>query len=324
MSQVPRNQPPDPELERLVSRFLDDSCSKEERARLEERLQDEPEAMEYCARAIRFDAALGEVLNPRELEWEETRRLVIDRESGPAWTLQRRLRLGRSYRRWRWPTYLALAGVVILATGGGLWWRHLRGEEFVLRNGDFEAMDLSQSRSPVSETIFYWQESFFTTRANLLDLNRATDGKFYARSGRNVVSLSQWGFLNQVILNRNGATLDAKPGLRLTVRGWYMSEVSAPDGLFTAVRFVASGYPDMVQYSAATSTHDVEAGGWHSFEMTLTLPQNLWIPQEETLHSIPDTPPSIDLAGKPLTLSIDCKMEGILYLDDLSIEVHEP
>jgi hypothetical protein len=324
MNDAPGDQPPDAELERLVSRFLDNSCSNDERARLEHRLQSEPEAMNYCARAIRFDAALGQAMNPQELEWEETRRLVIDREHGPAWTLQRRLRLGRLIQRRRWPWIVALAGLVAAAIGAWFLRGHLRSE-FRLRNGDFEAMDLSQSPSPVSETILYWQESFSTKDAKQLDLNRATSGKLYAKSGRNVVSLAPVAFLNQVILNGNGTNLRAKPGMHITVRGWYISETSTKNGLLGSVRFVASGYPEMVQYTAASGAHDIEKGGWHPFEIKLTLPKDLGVPPERTLHSVPDLPPSVDLKGKPLTLSIDSRLpQGTIYLDDLSIDVGGP
>jgi hypothetical protein len=325
MIENPEDPTPDAELQRLVSRFLDNSCSEDERTRLEARLLDEPGAMDYCAQAIRFEAALGEVMNPRDLEWEETRRLVLDRKRGPVWSLQRRLRIGgRLSQRRRWQWYAALAGLMVLVCGAGYLYYHL-GAEFKLRNGDFEAMDLSQSPSPVSETIFYWQESFATKDAQLLDLNRATDGKLYAKSGRNVVALKPVAFLNQVILNGKGTTLPAEHRLQVTVRGWYISEMSAEKGLLGSVRFVASGYPEMVQYTAASTGIDVKKGGWHPFIMKLTLPGDLWVPAERTLHNIPDAPPSIDLKGKPLTLSIDSRLpEGLLYLDDLSVEIEEP
>jgi hypothetical protein len=317
-------EPPDPNLQKLVSRFLDGTCSSEDRALLEERIKNDPGSRDYCAQAIRFEAALDELVNPGHLEWEETRRLTIDPQRGRDLSLKSRFRIGPPRRRWPWllPSLL-LVGIVIVA----IWWMVAKDStsQYQLRNGDFEAMDLSQSPSSVSESILYWQESFSTSNANLVDLNRETGGKLYAKSGHNVVRLGGLAYLNQVILDQDGNSLLAEPGLRCRVKGFYLSEAAGEDGLVCSLRFVASGYPAMVQYEAAVTTLDVKNGGWHAFSAEMELPEDLWLSPtifSESLAKRLETPPAIDLTDRPLALSIDNYLaSGYLFLDDLSIEV---
>jgi len=93
--------PPDGELQQLVSRFIDNSLTEAQRDRLEQRLRDDPSAEKYCADAIRFEATMQEALNPQGIKWEETRRVVFDIKNGaPAWSVQRQqtIRYGDSDR----------------------------------------------------------------------------------------------------------------------------------------------------------------------------------------------------------------------------------
>jgi hypothetical protein len=78
MTQEPKEDRLDAELEGLVSRLLDHRLTDEESRRLEQRLRDDPAAHRYCSDCLRFDANLQESLNPATATFEETRRVVFD------------------------------------------------------------------------------------------------------------------------------------------------------------------------------------------------------------------------------------------------------
>jgi hypothetical protein len=328
------DDPADAELQRLVTRFLDRSLTTEESARLEQRLRDEPAAMDYCANAVRFEATLQESVNPQALEWEETRRVVFDpKQDGPAWSVQRQqtVRYGnprslpafvrRSRRGW------ILGGLTLLAlaTAGAFYYFRIQERSYSLRNGDFEAMDLSQSPSGVGRSLLYWQDNFSTSGAELCEIGRVSGGKLFAKSGRNVVRLQNRAFLNQLLLNRRGAALKAKPGYRVALTGWSYAEGKEAHSLRASLRFVASAYPDMIQYEAANATVPIADGGWHPFRIDLVVPDNLLSLPSDLASSTHLSPPPIDLDGKDLTLSLDNRSpNAVLYLDDLKVEVSPP
>ena len=177
MSGISDEDPPDAELQRLVSRFIDQTLTHAERDRLEERLRNEPAAQRYCANSIRFDATLQEALDPQSLEWEETRRFRFDtRRGAPFWSIQREqtLRFGasepprlpgsvRTKRKW-WLGGLLLA---VVSAAAGVYFYQQRGDSYSLRNGGFEVMDLSQNPTGVDRSVLYWQDFFSTPDAEL-------------------------------------------------------------------------------------------------------------------------------------------------------------
>ncbi|MEO5715444.1 MAG: hypothetical protein ABIT37_18340 [Luteolibacter sp.] len=336
MTGSPDEDPPDGELQQLVSRFIDQSLTETQRDRLEQRLREDPNAEKYCADAIRFEATMQEALNPQGLEWEETRRVVFDIKNGaPAWSVQRQQTIrygdsdrslisrvaGRS-RKW----WLAGGAVALtLATIGGVVAYQIHASTFSLRNGDFEAMDLSQSPRGVDRSVLYWQDYFSNEGTELCEVGRVSGGKFYAKSGRNAVRLRDRAFINQLILNKAGSRLKAKPGERVTVSGWCYNQGSTNYSLRASLRFVASGYPDMIQYEAANVAIPLEDGGWHHFKMDLVLPNDLLRKPSDLSKNIEGTAPPIDLEGKELTLSLDNRSPGgVTFLDDLDIEVSTP
>ncbi|BCU77918.1 hypothetical protein [Luteolibacter sp. LG18] len=336
MTRMPSDDgPPDAELERLVSRFLDQSLTEEERDRLEHRLRTEPEAERYCARAIRFDATLQEAIDPGKLEWEETRRVVFDpRPGAPMWSVQRQqtVRYGGAERaglpgperraRWKWiVAALAAAG---LATAGAVFYYQSRTSVYALRNAGFESMDLTQSPTAISRSVLYWQDFFATPGTEVCEIGRHSKGRLYAKSGRNVIRMQDNAFLNQIILDQHGKALKAVPGLRVIVTGWSQVSDPAAHTLRGSLRFVASGYPVMIQYEAAVATTPLPQGGWSPFRIELTVPENLLRGPSDLSDRRSPAPPSIDLNGKDLTLSLDNRSGTPIYLDDLAIEVHPP
>ncbi|MDB6078184.1 MAG: hypothetical protein JWO82_1931 [Akkermansiaceae bacterium] len=346
MTSGPGDFLPDPELEQLVSRFLDHTITAEETAVLEQRLRDQPDARDYCARALRFDATLQEALLPQPLQWEETRRVVFDpkrKDGGPAWSIQRQqtVRYGNPgnslsgspegplglpgppvRRRWLWPAILVVS-LAAACAGSFFYYRSLENV-YALRNGDFEAMDLSRSISGIGHSILYWQDNFSTSGCELCEIGRVSGGKIFAPSGRNIVRLQDRAFLNQLILNKRGTPLKALPGLRVILTGQAYSQGDVPHSLRGGLRFVASGYPDMIQYEAATDSATIPSGGWHPLRMEFQVPADLLRPPSD-LSSKNIAAPSIDLSGKELTLSLDCRSPGdSICLDDLKIEVLPP
>ena len=331
------DEPPDAELQQLVSRFIDQSLTEAQRDRLEQRLREEPEAQRYCADAIRFEATLQEALNPQTLEWEETRRVVFDMKKGaPTWSVQRQQtirygdadrslisRVAATKRGW----WLGGIGVLLLAAIGGALYYQSQAHSYGLRNGDFEAMDLSQSPKGVDRSVLYWQDYFSNAGTELCEVGRVSGGKFYAKSGRNAARLRDRAFLNQIILNKAGRGLKAEPGLRLAVSGWSYTQGSPTPtySLRVSLRFVASGYPDMIQYEAANVTISLESGGWHHFKTELVLPENLLHKPSDLSKTTAASPLPIQLEGKELTLSLDNHSPGgVMFLDDLKLDILSP
>lgn len=331
----------DAELEELVSRLLDGVLDRNQHRRLEQRLRDDPAARAWCVRHLRFDALLQEALNPEPLEMEETRRVVFHpRNSAHAWIVERLQTIrggrgdgGRVRRRRLW--WLA-AALGLAAAGIFYGWHGV--DAWRLRNGDFEAMDLTRSPRGLGTSILDWQDYFRSANAALCEIGRVSGGKIFAKSGRNVVRLDSRGFLTQRLMSRKEAPLKARPGLTVVLTGWSYCEGRPPFRLRGSLRFVASAYPEMIQYEAAFATAELSPGGWHPFEIRLTLPDDLNVPpsdvfrdsssamvfrkHERTILADNSPPPTADLTGKDLTLSIDQDSPGVtVYLDDLGLQV---
>ncbi len=326
---------PDRELQELVSRFIDQSLTEAQRDRLEQRLREDPAAKDYCADAVRFEATLQEAMNPQSLEWEETRRVVFDMKKGtPAWSVQRNqtLRYGDSdrslisqaaVRKRNW--WLGGIGLLALTAAAGFFYYQSRADSYSLRNGDFEAMDLGQNPRGIDRSVLYWQDYFSTEGTELCEVGRVTKGKFHAKSGRNAVRLRHLAYLNQIILNKAGTGLKAAPGMTVVVRGWSYTQNLPTYNLRASLRFVASGYPDMIQYEAAHINIPLQDGGWHRFETELVLPKDLMRTPSDISRRTGDSPPAIQLEGKELTLSLDNHSPGgVIFLDDLEVEIRKP
>ena len=161
-------------------------------------------------------------------------------------------------------------------------------------------------------------------KEEICEIGRQSKGRLYAKSGRNVVRMQDHAFLNQLILDQHGRTLKAVPGLRVTVTGWSYVGDPGEHALRGSLRFVASGYPVMIQYEAAHASTPIPQGGWTAFRIELTVPEGLVRPPSDLSDRRSPAPPSIDLAGKELTLSLDNHSSNPIYLDDLQVEVHPP
>lgn len=66
-----------PDFNRLVEGLLENNLSEAEMKRLETILNDSPEALQECARRMKFEAELSEVCDPVYLELRQNRRMVI-------------------------------------------------------------------------------------------------------------------------------------------------------------------------------------------------------------------------------------------------------
>ncbi|MBB5350242.1 hypothetical protein HNR46_000466 [Haloferula luteola] len=322
------DEPLDPNWQHLLNRFLDQTLDAEESAEFARRLREDPSALALCGQRIHFDATLQAALGAKDLEWEETRRIRFNPGgTGPLWSIERQqeFHIGRRRRRVRRQLLRAsLVALGLLILGAAAYHFHAR-HRYQLRNGDFEAMDLSQSPNPESLSILYWQESFSTPQARVLELSRATQGELFAKSGRNVVALQPRAFLNQVLVDARGEPLAAHPGTRVHVTGWYHCRNAPQSRLEACLRFVASGYPLAIQYNLAVQSVDLKDGGWHPIHFDLTLPTDLWRKPDIVSGETPHPPGAIDLHGKPVTLSLDFYSEsGELLVDDLALTAEEP
>ncbi len=326
------------DLPALFDRFIDQRISGEELENLEERLRNDPAAVEYCADRLRFESELREAIDPREMEWLETRRVTLGRHGDPkAWEIQRSqsLRYGGDAtsppaplrsphrRRLRWFAGLTLAFAAV-AVG---WWqlRPPAAPVLVLRNGDFEATDLSFSTSGITSALIDWQDYFHASGTTLREIGRTSGGAVFARSGRNVVHLMPRSYLTQRLRFDDGQPLTARPGLRVTVSGWAHANGAPPYIVRGALRVVASAHPDMIQYEAASAQATLPAGGWHPFRLELILSENMErLPSDITART--EKLPPLDLTDRELTLSIDSHgdRQSILLLDDLRIESSPP
>lgn len=330
MSDLPAN-PGDPdEVSELFSRFIDQRLDEEGHRRLEELLRQDPSARERCARRLLFEADLKDAIDPAELEWLETRRVVMGRT---AMEIQRsqELRVGPvgkaapppPAKRRLHPRALIGALVIVAALLAAALLRS-RPEAAaaipVLGNSGFETSDLSLSATGNTYSLIDWQDYFSTRNADLCEIARVTGGRILAKSGRNVARLRNGGYLTQRLRDDQGDPIIARPGARYHLSGWIHTDGTGPHVLRTALRVVASGWPAMMQYEAVHQSLEIPAKpGWQPFRIELDLGKDLERLPSDNINA---EQPQLDLKGRELTLSIDSRggWESIFYLDDLSLE----
>ncbi len=328
-------KPSDPEMAELVARFLDGRLDEAQRGRLDQRLREDPDARAYCAERLRFAAMLRETLNPQRVELCESRRMIIEQGTcGPEWSLEenrsvsygaKRFAEGPVPTRFRWwlaPLALACGGVAVFS------WFHLRptagtplAPKLELRNAGFEATDLGLTPRGISLSLVDWQDQFPVSLADLCEIGRVSNGKIYAKSGKNVVRLQPRGFLNQELLRSDGSKLLALPGTRIRVSGWAHLDEPAHGQLRGALSFIASGRPDTIRYEACKSTCPIREAGWQHFSIELKVEEKLLRKPIHVAGAVENLTP-YDLTGHELYLTLENRPEEpvVLLLDDLSIE----
>lgn len=341
MSKPFENEPPDAEIADLFSRHLDQRLDEAGRARLEQRIREEPAVRDYCARRMRFEAELHDSIQPNSMEWLETRRVVLSQDGPqPEWEVQRTqtVRYGRpeapgsavalpspaKRRGLRW-----LLLLLVLLGLGLIGWLIFRPQKnipltpapspLILLNADFEATDLSLSPRGVANGLLNWQDFFQASNVELCEISRVSGGTIFPKSGRNVARIGTYGYLTQHLHHADGSPLLAKPDLRVVLSGWIHAQGAPPYKLRAALRFVASSKPNQIQYEPAAQTIELRAGGWQPFRIELTLPKDLTRSPFDA-----DNVPALNLEGRELTLSVDSNSSGDLLLDDLKIEEIAP
>ncbi|WP_193213430.1 hypothetical protein [Luteolibacter marinus] len=335
MNPAPLKSPDGDEASALFARFLDQRLDDAGMQRLEQLLRDDPDARGRCAEQLLFEADLKDAVDPGELEWLETRQVVLGKKDGlPSLEIRRNqeLRVGPratpkaveppkppALRRYLW-----LGGALAAAAAGWLWFRGPHPAAPVLKNPGFETTDLSLNPTGNTYALIEWQDYFSTPNAELCEPGRVTGGKIFAKSGRNVARLLTGGHLTQRLHDENGMPVPARSGARYVLSGWLHTDGTGPHVLRTALRVVASGRPAMIQYEAVHQKLDITPQpGWQPFLIEFNLPDDLQrTPSDVT---VPERP-LLDLEGRELTLSIDSRgHEGsVLYLDDLSLERNDP
>lgn len=333
MSELPAHPPDADELAELFAKFLDQRLDEAGHRRLEELLRQDPAARDRCAERLLFEADLKDALAPSELEWLETRRVVLARRDGrPAMEIQRsqELRVGprgradRSAPKKRRLLVAAVGGVGILAVAAAfLLPRFLQPVAApVLRNPGFETTDLSLNTTGNTFALIDWQDYFTTPEVDLCEIARVTEGRIFAKSGRNVARMKRGAHLTQRLRDENGTPITARPGARYVLSGWVCTDGSAKPVLRTALRVVASAWPAMIQYEAVHQQLELTPQpSWQPFRIELDLGENLErTPSDYTIEQRPQ----LDLKGREMTLSIDSRgaKDSVFYLDDLSLELN--
>lgn len=335
MSDLSHPPTPDGNPDELFARFIDRRIDAEGLHQLEEMLRNDPEARARCADRLLFEADLKEALDPRELEWLETRQVRLGRRDGHAeWEIRRsqQLRIGRPgipvaaappgrMRR------IAVAGaaVAVVAALAAIPWLLRRSPEGpILRNSSFESTDLSFSATGNTFSLIDWQDYFSVDTADLCEIARVSDGRIFAKSGRNVARLKGGAHLTQRLRRPDGSPIKAVPGQRFILSGWVYVDGAPPHVLRTALRVVASGWPAMIQYEATQGEITLQQkAGWQPFRLELTLGEDLErFPSDRSIADMP----RLDLNGRDLVLSIDSRghRDSILLLDDLRMDEESP
>ncbi|MCW1887032.1 hypothetical protein OKA04_20005 [Luteolibacter flavescens] len=332
MSDLPAHPPEADELSELFARFLDQRLDEKGHRRLEDLLRDDPAARDRCAKLLLFDAEMKDALEPSELEWLETRRVVLARRDGrPAMEIQRsqELRVGprarlENSRPGKRRKAAAIFGsfAVLAAAAAFLVPRFLHPVAApVLRNPGFEITDLSLNTTGNTTALIEWQDYFSTLDADLCEIGRVSGGRVFAKSGRNVARLKRGGHLTQRLQDEHGKPITARPGARYVLTGWAYTDGTGTHVLRPALRVVASGWPAMIQYEAATQRHELpQKDGWQQFRVEFDLGQDL---EREPSDVTITERPTLDLKGREMTLSLDSRGDkgSVFYLDDLSLEV---
>lgn len=341
MSQEITPPSPDAELSDLVSKYLDNRLDARERARLEERIREDATALAYLAKRLRFEAYLRETISPQRMEVIESHRMIMEPGTeGPEWSVeqQRSVRIGRTnephgngisrQRKMRNRLLAAAAGLPLVLTVTWLLWPGTPEPPpvppaVVLRNPGFEATDLSLSPQGQTSALVDWQDVFTCPDAGLVDVRRYTNDKAFAKSGNNAACLRQDAYLTQRLQYEDGSAVKAAEGLALRLSGWVWSE-GPPGGIEAALRVVASGRPDTIQYEACKSSSPLTEMGWQKFTIDLTIEGGL-MREPFWVEGAGQARPVLDLTGRELLLSIDSRSPSPVLLDDLKIErIGEP
>jgi hypothetical protein len=331
---------PDAELADLVSKYLDNRLDATQRARLETLVQEDPAAMEYLAQRLRFEATLRQAINPQRMEVIESRRLIMEPGTdGPEWSVdqQRSVRIGRKdepltvdvsparKRRARW---LLAAGVLLISlTTAWLLWPRPKPPppppSLVLRNADFEATDLSLSPRSFTSALVDWQDVFNCPDAELVEVSRHSNGRIYAKSGKNaallkhVTQLNKVSYLTQQLRRTDGSPVKVRDGLTLRLSGWAWID-HPPQSLSAALRVIASGRPATIQYEPCKASVAIGASGWQHFTLDLSIQGDL-MREPAWIDTGTGSMPMLDLNGHELFLSIDSRATEPILLDDLKI-----
>lgn len=337
MNQTPARPPDGDEAAALFARFLDQRLDDEGMRKLEKILRDDPGARDRCAERLRFEADLKDAADPGEMEWLETRQVILGKKDGlPSLEIRRNQELRMGPRMSHESTApgkppgrrraLKVAGALGLAAlvAGAIWLLGRGPTTPALKNPGFETTDLSLNPTGATFALIEWQDYFSTPNADLCEPGRVTGGRVFARSGRNVARLLAFGHLTQRLHDEDGLPVPARPGDRFVLSGWLHTEGSGPFVLRSALRVVASGRPAMIQYEAVHQALDISPKpGWQPFRIEFDLPSDLErTPSDVTISERP----VLDLEGRELTLSIDSRgdEESVLFLDDLTLERNDP
>lgn len=336
----------DAALVELVDKWIDGELTAAESAELEQRLLSDPVARDFCSQRMRFHSDLQNSLTPMRVEVEQKKHMVVERRGGMFKVFSRESQVTRignpvSGKFVEFPPLLdlqvfkrrilwaAVAGVVLIsALLFALFHKQEPATVSVLppavlqiRNAGFEKTDLSENENSSSFGILHWQDHFRSSYSRTVDLQRESQQKYSAHSGRNVAMLQRTGFLTQRLERSDGQPVIARSGLRLKVSGWALvPDTDQPQPLLFALRVVKDVQPYMRQYEPCLAEKMLIARTWQPFSVELSVPHGSLLLKPAWVDQVKDEDNVKDITGEPLTLSIDNRSGTVIYLDDLTIE----
>lgn len=344
----PKSRMIDAGIPGLIDAVIDGVATEAEQQKLEGLLKSDPAVMDECARRLFFHAELAESVRPLRVELIHKRHIVIDGEGTDRQVLFRETRESRIGGRENVIALperpeatnrasrkgigfilstVVLAGALIAYQSSEKQIQAIAAPaEVDLRNKGFEDDLLVGNRSAFSETIQDWDDFFPCPNAGVYDVERWYKGRFSAHSGRNAVGFdaSRPGWVTQRLRLKDGTSLLARRGMVLQVHGWAYLDASSPEqeSLEVSIRHVASTHPAMVQYVAASADLGITGGFWQPFTARLELPSPSLVTEAKHKDGSEESAPTVDLEGKPLTVSIDSyNLGSVLLLDDVSVEL---
>jgi hypothetical protein len=329
---------PDEELDTLIDALLNGTLSDSGRAKLEQRLRDDPEAIRKAAEAVRFEVELADAIRPDHVEVFQQRRMVIDPSTGRPVMVESIERVEPSgfsgggsatnAPRARRTSVLKGAGAVcVLLALAGMALHLLRFSQeeetqwaaVKLKNPGFEQPPLPAG-SPDSADTRDWQDFFRTPNATI---GRMPEGA--AHGGAQFARLHPGGHVKQLLTMKDGSPVVFEPGMKVRVSGWAKPEGDLPvpaQILQLSLHFVNDA---KATYVACYRVIPLDNGGWRRFSAVLTVPESLMLDP-----SFMSEPAGVtDVTGKPVLLNLINLSAGTppkvtFLLDDIGAEVRSP
>jgi hypothetical protein len=333
------------ELNRLIAAFMDGTLDEQGRADFERRLREDPGVVQQTGEAVRFDMELADAMRPDHLEIVQQRRMVIDRATGQALSVETSDRVARTVNlavpaRDVTPAakpkspWLGLAIIAAILAGGGIWWATRKQDattappassvpvaapvwvSLPLKNPGFELPDLGPPPASIP-TPPDWRDKYASTMVSQRSLPVGE-----AHGGKQVAWLLPGSHMKQLLYDPSGKPVVFEPGRKLRISGWVKPETPVSgriDGFHLALHYVDDR---LLQYVVRYHVVPIDGSGWRKFSVEMTVPpQEVFEPSYTNATNMLTT-----VTGRPMLLSITNISAGqktpvTFLLDDMEVEL---